>query len=105
MFEMEGRWQTLGNHSFLNVRGLHQSCILISAVQINNTKLHSKSKALKGRFCGTDASSKQRELVYFHVHFRCFVGNSGKMLIFLHTCLKRIVLKDFNCACGLDMQF
>lgn len=54
-------------------------------MQINNTKLHSKGKVLKGRFCGTDASSKQGKLVYFHVHFRCFVGNSGKMLIFLHT--------------------
>lgn len=45
-------------------------------------KVLSKCKASQGRFSGAGTSSKQRKWIYFHVHFRCFVGNfSGDVSI------------------------
>lgn len=52
---------------------LHQSCDWTSEVLINKTA--SRCTAFQGRFSGAGASSKQRKWIYFHVHFRCFVGN------------------------------
>lgn len=76
----------------------HQSHLLIS-----NTKLHSKSRALNDKFCGTHASGKQWKWIFFPVHFRCFVGYSEEMLIFLHM-FQKDSAGVVSSMCGLFLQ-